>query len=218
MLLKNLINKSWYGTIGYVAKDEDLQALEQYILYNLPVLKEFQNIVVATNYNGNYQQQNTELWKKYFPNCIIIDSHLNRGHNHGYTDLDNLVFGYCKENNIEWLCKSANDVIFEESILDKEIGTADFYYMNGIGFGGMFNYDFDFDRIVKRTITEMDSGSQLDDLDNWIENNRDYISEYSLKEMLIELFVIAVTNGPAGPIGPVVPVLPVLPVFPVLPV
>ena len=149
MLLKNLINKSWYGTIGYIAKNEDLQALEQYILYNLPVLKEFQNIVIATNYNGNYQQQNTELWKKYFPNCIIIDSHLNRGHNHGYTDLDNLVFGYCKENNIEWLCKSANDVIFEESILDKEIGTADFYYMNGIGFGGMFNYDFDFDRLIK---------------------------------------------------------------------
>ena len=46
----------------------------------------------------------------------------------------------------------------------------------------------DLDRIVKRTITEMESGSQLDDLDNWIENNRDYISEYSLKEMLIELF------------------------------
>ena len=43
-------------------------------------------------------------------------------------------------------------------------------------------------RLVKRTITEMESGSQLDDLDNWIENNRDYISEYSLKEMLIELF------------------------------
>ena len=43
-------------------------------------------------------------------------------------------------------------------------------------------------RIVKRTITEMESGSQLEDLDNWIENNSDYISEYSLKEMLIELF------------------------------
>ena len=43
-------------------------------------------------------------------------------------------------------------------------------------------------RLVKRTITEMESGSQLEDLDNWIENNNDYISEYSLKEMLIELF------------------------------
>jgi hypothetical protein len=148
MLLKNLINKSWYGTIGYIAKDEDLQVLEQYILYNLPVLKEFQNIIAATNYNGNYQQQNTELWNKYFPDCIIVDSHLNRGHNHGYTDLDNIIFDYCKENNIEWLCKSANDVIFEESILNREIGNADFYYMNGIGVGGMVKYNFDFNKIV----------------------------------------------------------------------
>jgi len=148
MLLKNLINKSWYGTIGYIAKDEDLEVLEQYILYNLPVLKEFQNIIIATNYNGNYQQQNAELWNKYFSDCIIIDSHLNRGHNHGYTDLDNIVFDYCKENNIEWLCKSANDVIFKESLLDKEIGDADFYYLNGVGYGGMVPFNFDFDKII----------------------------------------------------------------------
>lgn len=149
MLLKELINKSWYGTIGYVAKEEDLEVLEQYIMFNLPVLQEYQNIIVATNYGADLQQRNTEVWKKYFPQAIIIDNPVNRGHNHGYTDLDNLVFDYCKQNNIEWLCKSANDVIFEESILNKEVGEADFYYMNGIGYGGMFNYDFDLDRIAK---------------------------------------------------------------------
>ena len=149
MLLKELINKSWYGTIGYVAKEQDLEVLEQYIMFNLPVLQEYQNIIVATNYGADLQQANTEVWKKYFPQVIIIDNPVNRGHNHGYTDLDNLVFDYCKQNNIQWLCKSANDVIFEESILNKEVGEADFYYMNGIGYGGMFNYDFDLDRIVK---------------------------------------------------------------------
>ena len=149
MLLKELINKSWYGTIGYIAKEEDLETLEQYILFNLPVLKEFQGIVIATNYKGDYSEQNTALWRKYFPNCVVVDSSVNRGHNHGYTDLDNIVFDYCKRNSIQWLCKSANDVIFEESILDKEVGDADFYYMNGIGFGGMVKYDFNFDRIVK---------------------------------------------------------------------
>ena len=87
--------------------------------------------------------------EKYFPNCIMIDSELNRGHNHGYTDLDNLVFDWCKENNEEWLCKGANDVVFQDSILEKEVGNADFYYMNGVGYGGMVPFDFDFERIIE---------------------------------------------------------------------
>jgi len=148
MTLKTLINKSWYGTIGYIAKEQDLETLEQYILYNFPVLKEFKNIIVATNYGSELQRENTLLWKKYFPNSIILDSLINRGHNHGYTDLDNLVFDYCKENNIEWLCKSANDIIFKESILDKKIGDADFYYFNGVGYGGMVPFNFDFEKII----------------------------------------------------------------------
>jgi hypothetical protein len=52
MLLKELINKSVYGTIGYITSQDDLDLLEQYILYNLPVLKEFKQIVIATNYGS----------------------------------------------------------------------------------------------------------------------------------------------------------------------
>jgi len=50
MLTKELINKSTYGTIGYISSQEDIDTLEQYLIYNLPVLKEFKHIVVATNY------------------------------------------------------------------------------------------------------------------------------------------------------------------------
>jgi hypothetical protein len=149
MLLKELINKSVYGTIGYISSQDDLDLLEQYILYNLPVLKEYKQIVIATNYGSEFQNENTQLWKKYFPNCVIIDSKVNRGHNHGYTDLDNLVFDWCKENNEEWLCKGANDVIFTESILNKEVEDADFYYMNGVGYGGMVPFNFDFEKIIE---------------------------------------------------------------------
>lgn len=46
----------------------------------------------------------------------------------------------------------------------------------------------DLSRIVRRTIMEIQSNSQLEDLDNWIENNSEYISEYSLMEKLVELF------------------------------
>jgi hypothetical protein len=59
-----------------------------------------------------------------------------------------MVFDYCKANNIEWLCKSDNDVILLSEMLDKEIDEADFYYINGIGYGGMIKYNFDNKRII----------------------------------------------------------------------
>ena len=83
MNLKNLINKSIYGTIGYISSEEDLDTLEQYILYNLPVLKEFKKIVVATNYKDTLDSdlmiKNNNLWVKYFPNCSYINNPINRG-------------------------------------------------------------------------------------------------------------------------------------------
>jgi hypothetical protein len=149
MVVKELINKSIYGTIGYINSLESINQTEQYILYNLSILQKYKNIIVATNFNLlEWEEQYNAMWKKYFPECILITSPENRGHNHGYVDLDNLIFNYCKENNIEWLCKSANDTILTENLLDKQIGDADFYYLNGIGYGGMFKYDFDFGRVV----------------------------------------------------------------------
>ena len=150
MNLKQLINKSVYGTIGYISSLDDLDLLEQYIIYNLPVLKEFKQIIVATNFSSPFQNKNKDLWEKYFSNCIILDSRINRGHNFGTADLDNMLFDYCKKNNIEWLCKSSNDIILQESILSKEIKEADFYYLNGIGYGGMIPYNFDFDQIINQ--------------------------------------------------------------------
>lgn len=149
MLLKELINKSAYGTIGYIGSYTDLEILEQYILYNLDILKEYSQIIVATNYGSPLQIENSNLWKKYFPDCILLNLDLNRGHNHGYADLDNLVIDYCKNNDIEWLCKSANDIIITKEILNKKIEEADFYYLNGVGYGGMVAYNFDFDKIIK---------------------------------------------------------------------
>jgi len=151
MVFKELINKSYYGTIGYISSQEDIDLLERYILNNINVLKEFKQIVAAVNYlKPNTNRVNIEkLWKKYFPDCIVLFSNVNRGHNHGNTDLDNMLVDFCKDNNVEWLCKSANDVVFQEYILDKEIQEADFYYMNGIGYGGLQKYNFNYDRIIK---------------------------------------------------------------------
>ena len=46
MLLKELLNKSVYGTIGYVKSQDDIDLLESYILYNLKVLEEFKQIYI----------------------------------------------------------------------------------------------------------------------------------------------------------------------------
>jgi hypothetical protein len=155
MELKHLINKSVYGTIGYISSQDDINLLEQYILYNLSVLKEFKQIVVATNYlntskpeiNSFLEIKNEELWKSYFPDCIILDSQINRGHNFGTADLDNLLFNWCKENNEEWLCKGANDVIFQELILENQIEESDFYYLNGISYETLYLNQFDYNKL-----------------------------------------------------------------------
>ena len=97
MNLKQLINQSIYGTIGYIISQDNIDLLELYVLYNLPVLKEYKQVVVATNYGSPLQNANIQLWKKYFPNCVILNSKINRGHNFGTADLDNLVFDWCKK-------------------------------------------------------------------------------------------------------------------------
>lgn len=150
MKLKKLINKSYYCSIGYISSEDDLPLLERYILHNLPVLKEFKQHIIVTNYSGDYKTQNSELWVKYFPNCILIDLEKNRGHSFGIADQENAIIDYCHKNNIKWICKSAHDVIFTKEILDTKVNdNNDFYYMNGIGYGGMVKYDFDLDKIEK---------------------------------------------------------------------
>tara|TARA_R110000782_G_scaffold186725_2_gene276919 strand:+ start:460 stop:1257 length:798 start_codon:yes stop_codon:yes gene_type:complete len=149
MILKEIINKSYYGTIGYISSPEDIIKLERYILHNLNILKEYKNIIVATNYSDmELAVGNNKLWQKYFPDCIIINLPKNRGHNFGTADLDNALFNYCKKNNIEWLCKSSNDVILFPDVLDNKIEESDFYYLEGIGYGGLVTYEFNVEKIL----------------------------------------------------------------------
>jgi hypothetical protein len=150
MNLKQLINKSAYGTIGYIGSENDLIKTDKYFAYNREVINKYAYIIIATNFD-NEEHINTHnmMCKHHFPNSILLNSTNNRGHNFGTADLDNTIFNYCKENNIEWLCKSANDMVIHDELLNKEINEADFYYLNGIGYGGMVMYDFDIDRILK---------------------------------------------------------------------
>jgi hypothetical protein len=150
MTLRELANSSIYGTIGYIRTKEDVDFLEKhYVSYNLPVLKEFGHILVATNFDDIQIIPYLEaMWRKYFTNCTFLNSTTNRGHGIGTADLDDAIFGLCKDQGVQWLCKSSNDMIFRKEVLDKEIGKADFYYFNGIGYTGVYNYNFDLYKIM----------------------------------------------------------------------
>ena len=150
MILKELANSSVYGTIGHINTKEDVDFLEKhYVTYNLPVLKEFGHVLVATNFDNVEVIPYLEaMWRKYFKDCTFLNSTTNRGHGIGTADLDDAIFNFCKDNQVEWLCKSSNDMIFRKEVLHKEIGEADFYYFNGIGYTGVYNYDFDLYKIM----------------------------------------------------------------------
>ncbi len=149
MILKELINKSWYGSIGYIHNDSDIELLGSYLLYNQLVLDEFKGHIFTFTYNELNEEYLENTIKSLYPNAIIVYLEKNRGHNFGTADLDNAVFDYCKENNIKWLCKASNDIILQPEVLDIPIKKADFYYMDGIGYGGMEHYNFDYNRIIK---------------------------------------------------------------------
>ena len=66
MILKDIINKSYYGSVGYISNLDDISRLEQYIIYNLSVLKEFINIITSTTYVDNNPELRIQLettWK-----------------------------------------------------------------------------------------------------------------------------------------------------------
>ena len=148
MILKKLINKSWYGSIGYINNDSDIESLGSYLLHNQLVLDEFKGHIFAFTHNELNKEYLESTISTLYPDAKIIILDKNRGHNFGTADLDNAVFDYCKENNIKWLCKASNDVILQPEVLDIPIQIADFYYMEGIGYGGMVNWNFDFDKIL----------------------------------------------------------------------
>ncbi len=175
--LKEIINKSIYGTDGYISSLKDLDKLEQYILYNIPILKEFKQIIVATNYSDlSLIENNKQLWTKYFPNCILLDSKINRGHNFGTADLDNMIFDYCKENKIDWLCKSDNDIIIQEPILNKEVEESDLYYLIGISYEDLYLNSFNYEKIKNKFFPQTWFYFLNIEKCDYL-NNKDYINE-----------------------------------------
>ena len=142
-----------FGCIATIRGEQDIEKMRSYITHNLPVISQFEEVVFALNWMESCSAQVISDYFEMLMNSgvevSIVSTDENRNHSLGTMDLDNLLFDFCKEYNIKWLFKSTEDVIIQQDFLDKEIDEADFYYFNGIGYGGMVKYNFDFDRIVK---------------------------------------------------------------------
>jgi hypothetical protein len=152
MKFREILRRCVLGTIGYIGNRDHLAKAEWHIRRNLPILGEFRRILVATNFicggDPGLAVANRAMWRSFFPDCIVLDSERNRGHAIGAADLDNLLFDHCKANDIEWLCKGANDILLEPLLLEIEVESADFYFLNAIAFAAMKKYQFDFEAIL----------------------------------------------------------------------
>ena len=188
MILKDIINKSYYGTVGYIETEEDINRLEQYINLNLPILLQFKGVITATTFGKNNPEElfikTSNIWKKYFPESIHINNGISRGHCFGAADNDNSIIDFCKDNKIDWVCKSAYDVALFEECLNIKIEEADFYYLEGVSQYNILNNNSDFETLYNRHFSPQTNFylinvNKIDYL-----NSRSYIDEsydYSLR-------------------------------------
>ena len=75
MNLKQLINKSAYGTIGYTGSTNDLIKTDKYFAYNRDVINNFAQVIIATNFDSEeHINDHALMCKHHFPNCILLNS------------------------------------------------------------------------------------------------------------------------------------------------
>jgi len=188
MILKDIINKSYYGAVGYIENEEDIIRLEQYILMNLSILSQFKGIITTTTFNQNNPDELynkvLELWKKYFPDSKNINNGVSRGHSFGAADNDNSIIDFCKTYDIDWVCKSAYDILLFDECLNIEIEEADFYYTEGISRHNILISNSDFEFLCKRHFSPQTNFYFIDVSKIDYLNSKSYIDEsylYSLK-------------------------------------
>ena len=122
----------------------DLTDVERFIDVNLPVLRTFGSVVVATNFDQpDLAAANRDLWRAHLPDCVLLDSPVNRGHSIGTADLDNMLFDHARGVGARWLCKSANDMFLSPELFDVPIEPADFYFLNAVSYSALRQHNFD---------------------------------------------------------------------------
>lgn len=143
----DVVTHGVFGATGFVAGEADLAAIEQTIQHNMAVLSRFAQVVVATNYasgrSDELMRRNRQVWRRWLPDCVLIDSAHNRGHSIGTADLENLLFEHTRSSGLRWLCKSANDILLWPEVMHIQVPDAGFYFMNAVSFDAIRQRGFD---------------------------------------------------------------------------
>lgn len=137
-----------YGNTGHISKKTDIDGLEQILMHNYSVISKFNYIVIHQNCSvecETYIDDYNNVWKKIFgSDVIIIPPIKNRGHTFGSMDSDNAVVERAKKLPVDFIFKSASDILLEKEIFNIDITDEyDVYFLQGIGYTGLepFNYN-----------------------------------------------------------------------------
>ena len=151
--LRSILPKSAYATIGHISNENDLKTLEAFIKFNAPFLVKFPIHIIAQNaVTPELKDKANNLWKQYYPQCVIIDHNENKGHTFGTLELDNSIFEYTLQHKskIKYVWKCGNDVIMDSSIFDVTVENADLYFLNNIGYNAFTQENGDFKALFNK--------------------------------------------------------------------
>ena len=139
MKLQFITPKSCYATIATITKDS-MDKLNFFMQYNADFIKQFPHVIISTNSLDDTSIHTINLyhntWRKLVPNCIILNSTVNRGHMFGTIDLEETILEYVKRElpEVQYLWKSMDDVITTTDLLNLEVEEAEFYYIPGFSY------------------------------------------------------------------------------------
>tara|TARA_B100000287_G_scaffold392124_1_gene404279 strand:+ start:1221 stop:2147 length:927 start_codon:yes stop_codon:yes gene_type:complete len=158
MRYKEIVDRSTLVLAGCFRPDipSYTYELESRIQLNLPVFKEFKNIVVTYNKQNSVIKDNEfdiikNLYRKYIPNCIFISQNVNRGWIFGGADLFKNSFSYVRDNiDSDYVWFLTEDFFIDLKFLDVDFGDEDYDYFGLPFFGsGSIPKDKDINEFIK---------------------------------------------------------------------
>jgi len=139
MYLSSILDQSCFATIATITKDS-MEKLQLFYEYNQGLIKQFPHVIISTNSLDDTSIHTINLyhntWRKLVPNCIILNSTVNKGHMFGTIDLEEAILEYIKRElpEVQYLWKSMDDVITTTDLIDLDVEEADFYYLPGFSY------------------------------------------------------------------------------------
>lgn len=144
MKLIDIVTDSAFCSIGCITKEEDIETLQSYIMYNIPVIEQFPEIIVAHTKTSNIEDKQllryNQSWVDAFGEKVTVLTRPNFGHTFGFVDLDTTVLCESFASGAKWAWKSTNDILLTENIFNVEMDDTNFFYLQGQGVTGVKTY------------------------------------------------------------------------------